>query len=234
MGKKRVYFAYSWEFRGSERVEEIKRRISGSVELVDPYEVAEGIEERIAELDLRLIDGCHVVLAWLPRGWESTELGMELMYALLRGKEVLVLGHLREKPFHRWLSRRAKVFGALEGLEKYFGEKKGGRTVDIARIVRENREILIRELLGEEPTEERTDLCYFCGRPFKQSQGEYCPSCDTWKCPHCGKCLCDASPEARRILDREMISLGLWEDPFHNEELQRRIAERIGRAIKVG
>lgn len=83
-------------------------------------------------------------------------------------------------------------------------------------IAKRNREIFVKELLGEETDGERVDFCYFCLKPFTESQAEFCEKCGTYKCPYCNKCLCDASAEARRILDAEMVSLGIWLNPLHN------------------
>jgi len=87
---------------------------------------------------------------------------------------------------------------------------------ELEKTVKKNREIFIQELLGEVPSEERTDYCYFCGKPFKESEAEFCERCGTFKCVHCGGCFCDLSSEAKRALDMEMVSLGIWENPWHN------------------
>jgi len=80
------------------------------------------------------------------------------------------------------------------------------------RIISRNREIFIRELLGEETGEERTDVCWFCGHLFRESEAVYCDECLTFKCPgpSCGRCFCNLPPETQQALEREMVSLGLW------------------------
>lgn len=60
-------------------------------------------------------------------------------------------------------------------------------------------------------------LCWFpdCGAVWPLDAATYCPVCDTWKCPSCGRCFCDLPPFTQHVLDAEMASLDLW-DPWHN------------------
>ena len=87
---------------------------------------------------------------------------------------------------------------------------------EVEGIFRHNRRVFMRSLLGLNPVGETMDVCWFCGRIFRTSQAEYCEVCDAWRCPYCSKCLCDMPPKAREALDRELFSLGIWENPWHN------------------
>ena len=40
--------------------------------------------------------------------------------------------------------------------------------------------------------------CWFCGKRF--TKAEYCPDCDLYRCPSCGKCGCNLSEEARHAV----------------------------------
>jgi len=40
--------------------------------------------------------------------------------------------------------------------------------------------------------------CWFCGKKFTKQ--DHCDKCDLFVCPHCGKCGCDLSEEARRAV----------------------------------
>jgi len=111
--KRRAYLAYSYEFYGSKTIKDLKGKLrSKGIEPVDPYEIALGTEPEIAELDMKLIDSCEIFIFYIPPNWESTEIGMELMYAILRGKEIWLYGKLKDKPFLNWL--KAKILN-LEG-----------------------------------------------------------------------------------------------------------------------
>jgi len=65
------------------------------------------------------------------------------------------------------------------------------------------------------------DYCWFCQMPFTVMGAEFCGVCQTFKCPHCGGCYCSLSLEAKRALDMEMHSVGLW-DVFHNPPKRKR------------
>jgi len=81
--KRRAYLAYSYEFYGSKTIKDLKGKLrSKGIEPVDPYEIALGTGPEIAELDMELIDSCEIFLLYMPPNWESTEIGMELMYAI--------------------------------------------------------------------------------------------------------------------------------------------------------
>jgi hypothetical protein len=54
-------------------------------------------------------------------------------------------------------------------------------------------------------------LCWKCSKPFDPYMAEYCPECGTLLCPS-GHCLCDLGEEARRAVENEITSLGLWEN----------------------
>lgn len=40
--------------------------------------------------------------------------------------------------------------------------------------------------------------CWFCGKSF--TKAEHCSECDLYRCPHCGKCGCDLTEEARHAV----------------------------------
>ena len=40
--------------------------------------------------------------------------------------------------------------------------------------------------------------CWFCGKTF--TKAEHCLVCDLYRCPHCKKCGCDLSEEARHAV----------------------------------
>jgi len=71
----------------------------------------------------------------------------------------------------------------------------------------------------------RADVCWFCGRIFVERQARYDPETDTFECPYCKKSFKDLPPFAQRVLDAEMVSIGLW-SPWHN--LPRRKRRRPG------
>ena len=87
--------------------------------------------------------------------------------------------------------------------------------------IQHNLLVTIRKLLGL-PREKRRSLCFVCGRDFWEVEENYCPICDTWKCPHCGKCFCDLPEPAKRALDAEMTSLGLWDVGGNPKRRKRR------------
>ncbi len=110
-----------------------------------------------------------------------------------------------------------EIKGAEDLWERVKGRKISELKEDeIEGIFRHNRRVFMHNLLGKSPAEETIDVCWFCGRIFRVSEAEYCERCDTWRCPFCSKCLCDMRPEARQALDRELFSLGIWENPWHN------------------
>jgi hypothetical protein len=50
---------------------------------------------------------------------------------------------------------------------------------------------------------------------WRLEEATYCPTCDCYKCPKCGRCFCDLPEGIRFALDAEMASIDLWE-PWHN------------------
>jgi len=98
---------------------------------------------------------------------------------------------------------------------------------ELLKIIKENREKFIKELLGEEVDEERVDFCYVCGKPFRESQAIFHEKCGTYKCVHCGACYCDLPPEAQKALDMEMISLGIWLNPYHNPPTRKKRVTKL-------
>ena len=67
------------------------------------------------------------------------------------------------------------------------------------------------------------DLCWFpdCKAVWPTEEGIYCPTCDTFKCPSCGRCFCDLPPFTQYVLDAEMASIGLWQ-PFSNPKKRKK------------
>jgi hypothetical protein len=93
---------------------------------------------------------------------------------------------------------------------------------ELGKVIERNLKIFTQELLGEEKDGERTDFCYVCGKPFQESQAEFCEECRTFKCPHCQGCFCSLPLEAQRALDFEMASLGLWDISVNPRKRKRR------------
>lgn len=65
------------------------------------------------------------------------------------------------------------------------------------------------------------DICWFCEVEWSLEDAEYHHTCDTWRCPACGKCFCDLPEFTRQVLDREFYSIGLW-NPFKNLPCRKR------------
>jgi hypothetical protein len=55
--------------------------------------------------------------------------------------------------------------------------------------------------------------CWVCGEEFEDSH--FCDNCKTFICPHCGTHFCSLPEEAKKALDAEMYTLGLW-SPYTN------------------
>ena len=44
--------------------------------------------------------------------------------------------------------------------------------------------------------------CFSCAKPFDPYEAESCEKCGWLKCPHCGRCACDLSLEARIAIEQ--------------------------------
>jgi len=44
--------------------------------------------------------------------------------------------------------------------------------------------------------------CFSCAKPFNPYEAEPCEECGWLKCPHCGRCACDLSLEARVAIEQ--------------------------------
>jgi len=44
--------------------------------------------------------------------------------------------------------------------------------------------------------------CFSCAKPFDPYEAEPCEECGWLKCPHCGRCACDLSIEARIAIEQ--------------------------------
>jgi DNA-directed RNA polymerase subunit RPC12/RpoP len=66
-------------------------------------------------------------------------------------------------------------------------------------------------------------LCWFmdCKAVWRLEDAEYCPACDTWRCPSCHRCYCDLPKEVQFALDAEGASSWGW-DPWHNPPKRKR------------
>jgi len=65
------------------------------------------------------------------------------------------------------------------------------------------------------------DLCWFCQLPFEDVGAKFCEACQTFCCPHCFRCYCNLTEEAKLALDSEMFSVGLW-SPYGNPPKRKR------------
>jgi len=106
---KSVYLAYSWEFFESREVKRIKEFLRKKFKVIDPYEIKIGTSSEVAELNFRLIDSCDVFALYLPPKWESIELGIELCWAFIRRKKIIVFGEFEDKPFLNLIRRKGSV-----------------------------------------------------------------------------------------------------------------------------
>lgn len=66
------------------------------------------------------------------------------------------------------------------------------------------------------------DTCWACGNLFREDNAEYCTVCWTLKCSSGGHCLCSLTPEARRAVEAELTSLGMWESGSPRKKKRRR------------
>ena len=94
---------------------------------------------------------------------------------------------------------------------------------ELERIFEHNRRITSEKLLygGSLQGKRRVSYCFVCCEPFEEREELYHEVCDTWVCPRCGKCFCGLSEDAKRALDAEMFSLGLWL-PYANPRRRKR------------
>jgi hypothetical protein len=65
------------------------------------------------------------------------------------------------------------------------------------------------------------DICWKCGEYFFEDNAEYCEVCGTLKC-NSGHCLCSLSPEARKAVEAELTSLGMWESTSPRRKKRRK------------
>jgi hypothetical protein len=76
------------------------------------------------------------------------------------------------------------------------------------------------------------DICWFpdCESVWRTEEGTYCPICDTYKCPKCGRCYCDLPPFTKYVLDAEMASIGLWR-PYENAPKRKKRSSNVIRGV---
>lgn len=63
--------------------------------------------------------------------------------------------------------------------------------------------------------------CWSCGKEFEDDDSLFCDECQTFICPSCGTHYCTLPEVAKRTLDAEMYSLGLW-DPYSDSPKRKK------------
>lgn len=101
--KPKAYLIYPYSLFGSSSVRKFKEKIREEYEVLDPFEeVGIGVEPKIAEKDIELMQKCDVVIAFLPI--EGLQSGIEIGLALsLKKKLIVYVSHRLKGPFFNWL-----------------------------------------------------------------------------------------------------------------------------------
>ena len=97
----------------------------------------------------------------------------------------------------------------------------------LRRILSERKTIILREplirtlerrIFTEEP---EFHICWLCQAPFNPDLAPYCETCGTLLCQS-GHCLCHLGEEARKAVEAEITSLGMWEHTSPRRKRRRR------------
>lgn len=119
----KVYLSYPFSVfeRGDIVLEALKEcLLFAGFEVIDPYvNIGVGLEPELIEADLKAVDESDLVVAYLPTG--STTTGMEVYYALNRGKKVVVITPYPDEPFLKWLEKRGAKIITCESWSKCWG-----------------------------------------------------------------------------------------------------------------
>jgi len=120
--KRRVYLSYPYSVfkRGDIVLDRIKRElIESGFEVHDPYERAGvGTSADIALSDLKAIESSDMVVVYMPNAVGGYQTGMELMYAHMLGKEIVVYTPDPDMPFLNWLSKNGVRIVPCESYSK--------------------------------------------------------------------------------------------------------------------
>ena len=113
MARERAYLIYPYALYGSSMVEKFKASLKEKYEFIDPFEVVGvGDAPQIAAMDMRLLEDCDRVVAFLP--CEGLQSGWELCYAFMKGKKITV--YIKPDltgPFINWMGKNGVEINIL-------------------------------------------------------------------------------------------------------------------------
>jgi len=126
----KIYFAHSFELRGTQEerlfIIQLKQKFP-SAKIINPFEKETELEAKydgeyyqnpnfnfakdIIESDLDLLDSCDIICALIPEGnYRIIGTSMEIMYAWVKRKYVIVICEDKKRPRHPWLWYCANEF----------------------------------------------------------------------------------------------------------------------------